>query len=321
MATVVQFVQAASERADGEPAPPEITLTSGPLVIPAGQDIDVLRGPPSCVALATVEAAEAQVAAGTTYATSGLLAFALATAARMLTGQPRTLELQRAYGAHVRARGLHKEGDPPVESCTTAAAKAIVAGLGEGDLALSEPAEPDLEESAKLFAYANTPHSKVMRLLLGRIERAGARRAVGRLGAIQVRDLRARLPQLCEAITHLADDDTITGPALLAASAERTADQIRDALSIGQPPGDPRRPDSVVFSPGPDISTPRYLEHLELAIEMTLNGDTSSTARVSLEEQGATDLATPGHPSADHLVVSPAMLWDALVAAGFEEPG
>lgn len=74
--------------------------------------------------------------------------------------------------------------------------------------------------------------------------------------------------------------------------------------------------DSPLAVPGPDgiDTTAQYIAILELATELVFNDKTPAQ---SVAHLGAADRARPNSPGPEHLVLSPAMLWDALIQAPF----
>ena len=282
-------------------------------------------------------------AGGTEYSVRGLLAFALATKARMLpVGPVRTNTLLMAYGAHRRARDMElASGGLPAESCVTAVAKALEQTADFVDsFPLPEPDAPDPAESAKLYAYQLSPLTAALDELLARIDHAGGGLAMQSLKKMDVAGLTRTIPNF-GSLLSLLEPHQVPGLEVLDAAVAEHELVLRASTGIGMPTPDgvggglggnpgpnfggvlpeprpqPVPPGDEPYSPGPGLSTKQYIPKLEGIAEILTDDANDETSLVDL---GKKEILVQPVPSSRHLVASPAMLWDELTGTyGFEE--
>lgn len=276
-----------------------------------------VRRPPAASAQCIVDTSLAMVNASTDYALEGLLAFALATLGWMLPKGPlRAKALLEARGANfyaLTACGQQKR------TCVTAVAKAIEVATKQKLLFEEPPALPR--------CYVDS--SGVADEINATIDKLRSRVASGQLASLfQFSHLDVERMNALAALTYdplqgdtatevLSTLDRRFGLDLLGSEAfpdglaEALPDYFREFLPEGHPlfeAGDVRIPGGGVIT---DPVTAIAL--LEKGIE-TLNLPTGT----DLEAKGQT---LPGPLSSDDLIVSPAMLWDALNLECFEKCG
>lgn len=240
--------------------------------------------PPSTVDIARViHKARQQATTATPYSVVGLLAFAIATQARALPiGDLRTALLNTAYGAS----GLARQLDDGAESCVTAVARAIQAGIDEHLRFAEPPALVATTADHPLGVQSNfPPELAAIEALLDRVlNRAGAP-------------------------TDLPRSERVT-----AAAAHLASRGIDQAMLDGvlEPMG-PR-----IFQPtaaGPIAeSFAAYIDLLDDAIEAFGQAGLSS---VQMRAIGSERRRSGNVLDAGELVVSPAMLFDRLIDLGY----
>lgn len=291
------------------------TLEMVPGVV-EGQARDRLR-PPAAIADALVEAMDAM--RGAPYADTGLLPFAAITAAWMLPANCVGRDKLRAiaFGASERAR----QADATAESCTTAVAKAVKGARGQ-ELRLEEPPLPSEAPNA---AVARDPRIQAILELVLRLDRslkphfeaafvgpgvndrrANARGVISRPVTDFVEAVRgAGGPEVRRAslADHLAVLDPDTPLRLDDVNNALNLMALHEAAYFRGPPDDE-------FYPGGDLPFGAYLALVSAGLEV-LDEDLDFEAAGYL--RGADSIA-----SEDYLI-SPAMLWGALLDAGFRK--
>lgn len=281
---------------------------------PTGLVADALRPPTAAIADGLVAESEAQI--NTDYAAAGLMPFALITAAWMipdtLPGRDRLRTM--AFGANAVARRT----TPQAESCATAVAKAVIVARRGSSLSLVEPPSP--ASASVAGGFANTDQVKALRALIPRLDEA--------LGAAFDNNL-LRLDG--DVVTKLRNAAFELPPGRLTSigkALEGVQDNLVDKVAFLKDivrVGGVRRehgelvgidvPDEVMApAPGEDTTIPEYTGMVQGGLELYAPGtDFEGEGESVLDDRGSLTLQS------DDYLISPAILWDALIKAGFQQ--
>jgi hypothetical protein len=280
---------------------------------PEPEGFDALRPPPDLVE-ALLEAAEAQL--GTVYSAAGLIPFAAMTAAWMLPDEfPGRAMLRRiAFGASLAAR----EKEPAAESCTTALAHAVEKSRGEAPLVFREPPSPAVgmaptreflegaQVQAILALIARFDHS-----LRPHFERELVNRPARDVPWLSDRvGLGAEFPEFLEGLRDVRVNSFADYLPDLAPDAIADWDHVDRALNLmalGNADLFRHRLPGDNYYPGGDVTFGAYMARVRVGAEI-FDKDTD------FEDRG---LRHSGEITSDDFLISPAMLWEALIDAGF----
>lgn len=306
--------------------PPKLGVVDGQA---DGQARDALR-PPAALTDALVDQMEAML--GAPYSAAGLLPFAAITAAWMLPDACVGREKLRAVAfgasdaARDAARAEARNQGPEAESCTTAVARAVRQARGGEELALEEPPPVPGEQLPARRELADDPRIQAILELVVRLDSSlkpyfdeqfvdkppGGGRGPGARGVIRgpfsefvgaVRDVGGPEARGATLADHLALLDPNTRVSAADVTHALNLMALRDAAYFRGPPGGE-------YYPGGDLPFGAYLARVSAGLEVF---------REDLDFEAAGLLRDDGPITSDDYLISPAMLWGALLDAGFRE--
>lgn len=290
-----------------------------PLEVGPGQAIEILR--PQEQAGAIADAAEAM---DPPYSFAGLVAFSLATHARLIPepseGQTdeRDDAFTSAYKAQVIARAQDANADKKAETCVTAAAKAIH-GVGNLKVCMKEPAAPDRAKVDAAFEWEASPAMQMYMALTLRAwplyVRAFNRFADAMAAAIAALQAKGYWGNGLKTFFDEAEENRLR--ALMRQAELLRRHEVAQVLADGGPPDlvDLPPSDDLPTTPGPDgVTVDGYLNLLH----PLLHDLQKVAAGVAVGTQKEVDDARAATCDPGRLVASPAMLWDALIRVGFK---